>query len=131
MTRRSKSESFGPLSPSQEPSETSPPEQHTPDAVTAPAEPQDPPEPPVTPVEPVEPAQPPPVAPAELRRSSRERREPDRLSAKMKFGGKSYESTSSSSIDSSLRHCRTGGGGIITGHALDTGAVQFNLWRPF
>ena len=56
--------------------------------------------------------------PVEPRRSTRVKKETDRLVDKMRFGGKSYDDTSTSSIDYSLCHCRPSGGGGVTGHAL-------------
>ena len=38
-----------------------------------------------------------------------------------------FHVTSSSSINPNLGHCWTGGGGIITGHALGTGDVYNNM----
>ena len=63
--------------------------------------------------------------PVEPRRSTRVKKETDRLVDKMRFGGKSYDDTSTSSIDYSLCHCRPSGGGGITEHApVRTGETQ-------
>ena len=69
-----------------------------------------------------------PQPPIEPRRSSRVKKETDRLVDRMTFSGKSYE-TSASSIAHNLCHCRPTGGGGITGHALDSSS--FEPWRPF
>ena len=99
----------------------------TPDTETGPVTTQDPPStesPELPSVPPSSPAREAPTPP-EPRRSSRARREPDRLADKMRFGGKSYEDTSTSSIVTSLPHCWTSGGGGITEHARTKA-----IWRP-
>ena len=99
----------------------------TPDTETGPVTTQDPPStesPELPSVPPSSPAREAPTPP-EPRRSSRTRREPDRLADKMRFGGKSYEDTSTSSIVTSLPHCWTSGGGGITEHARTKA-----IWRP-
>ena len=87
------------------------------------------PETPAPPTSPPSPPSPPASAVEGPRRSARERREPDRLADKMKFGGKSYETTSTSSIDHRLPRYWTTGGGDIT---EDETNVQYTvqLWRP-
>ena len=100
----------------------------TPDTEAGPVTTQDQPstEPPALPaVPPTSPARVETPTPPEPSRLSRVRREPDRLADKMRFGGKSYEDTSTSSIDTSLPHCWTRGGGGITGHARTKA-----IWRP-
>ena len=83
-----------------------------------------PPAPPPSPA----PTPPSPQPPIEPRRSSRVKKETDRLVDRMTFSGKSYE-TSASSIAHNLCHCRPMGGGGITGHA--PASSSFKPWRPF
>ena len=93
-------------------------------------------EPPETPTETPLAASPSPSPQAEPRRSTRVKKETDRLVDKMRFGGKTYDDTSTSSIDHSLRHCCPSGGGGITEHApvrtgeMQQSSTQFKPWRP-
>ena len=135
LTKHFKSDISIPPRPSQDPpavplpetpTETPPvvaPSQEQPSETPATTQPQPSPSPTVPPAD---------STPLGLRRSTRTRREPDRLGDKMKFGGKTYEETSSSSIASSLPHCRTRGEEGITEHAPSCTPDRSNLiWRPF
>ena len=133
LTKHFKSDISVSPRPSHEPPAVPPPEtplaaipsEEQPSETPATTQPQPSPSPPAPPAD---------STPVGLRRSTRTRREPDRLGDKMRFGGKTYEETSSSSIASSLPHCRTRGEEGITEHAPSSLYTPYRsdlIWRPF